>query len=133
MNAILKKAVENYIESIEGEIGECKSNPKKGFVAKISIFGDVKYDIYVVLPKIKLDYIAQLWFGDSEMYDIEDLTKEVANLIVGNAKIIAQEKGIKFDISTPSYEGEYKKLEYDEILKFKFKSRCFYLLFKENK
>ena len=132
MNTILKQAVENYIESIDGHIKECKAKPHTGFVAKISTEGDLEYDIFVILPKTKLNYIAELWFGDKNNYDIEDLTKEIANLIVGNGKIVAKEKGIEFNISIPEFLGEYtKQIKYDDILKFKFRNRCFYLLFKE--
>jgi len=131
MNIILTDAIKNYIESIEANISKCKANPKKGYVAKISINGDENMDIFVVVPEIKLDYIAQLWFGDKSDYDKEDLTKEIINQIVGNAKIIASKKGINFDISTPKYLGEYKKINYDNILKYKFKNRCFYILMKE--
>ncbi|RUM56767.1 MAG: hypothetical protein DSY40_01720 [Nautilia sp.] len=131
MNTILKEAINNYIETIEGSISKCKVNPKKGYVAKISINGDENMDIFVVLPKNKLDYIAELWFGDKNDYDIGDLTKEIANQIVGNAKLIASKKNINFDISTPEFIGEYKKIEYDDILKFKFNNRCFYILIKE--
>jgi len=131
MKSIFKEAVKNYIESIEGNVSDCKVNPHKGFVSKIDINGDENYEIFIVVPKAKLDYIAELWFGDSSEYDIDDLTKEIANLIVGNAKIIAQEKGVNFDISTPEFIGEYEKIEYDDILKFKFENRCFYIIFKE--
>jgi len=131
MKNIFKEAVKNYIESIEGNVSDCKVNPHKGFVSKIDINGDENYEVFIVVPKAKLDYIAELWFGDSSEYDIDDLTKEIANLIVGNAKIIAQEKGVNFDISTPEFIGEYEKMEYDDILKFKFENRCFYVIFKE--
>jgi chemotaxis protein CheY-P-specific phosphatase CheC len=131
MNTILTDAIKNYIESIESKISECKANPKKGYVAKISINGDENMDIFVVIPKLKLDYIAKLWFGNKEDYDKEDLTKEIANQIIGNAKILASKKGINFDISTPEYLGEYQNIEYNNILKYKFKNRCFYILMKD--
>ena len=131
MQKIFKEAVKNYLETIEAKFSKCKVNPNKGFVAKIDIKGDENYEIFVVVPKIKLDYIAELWFGDSNDYDVEDLVKEIANLIVGNAKVIAENKGVNFDISTPEFLGEYKDIKYDDILKFKFKNRCFYVIFKE--
>ena len=131
MKKIFKEAVKNYIESIEGNIEECKVNPHKGFMAKINISGDENYDIFIVVPKAKLDYIAELWFGDKNEYDVDDLTKEITNLIVGNAKIIAEKKGVHFNISTPIFLGEYEKFKYDDILKFKFENRCFYVIFKE--
>jgi len=130
MEKILKEAVKNYIDSIEAELGECKVEPHSGYVAKISISGDKNYDIYVVIPKIKLEYISELWFGDKNDYDTKDLVKEIANLIIGNAKVIAENKGINFNISTPEFLGEYENIDYDDILKFKFHNRCFYVLFK---
>jgi len=132
MNTILKEAIKNYIESIEAKISECKTTPKKGFVSKISINGDENMDIFVVLPEKKLDYIATLWFGDSDDYEKDDLTNEIINQIVGNAKIIAERKGINFNISTPEYLGDYKKTNFSDILKFKFKNRCFFVLIKEH-
>jgi CheY-specific phosphatase CheX len=132
MQKILKEAVNNYINSLDTHLRECKVNPHTGFVSYIDIKGDFNYTIFIVIPKFKLDYIAELWFGDKNDYDIEDLTKEIVNLIVGNAKVIAQKKGKFFEITTPVFMGEYKKIKYDDILKFKFKHRCFYLLFKEN-
>ena len=131
MQSIFKEAVKNYLESIEANLDECKADPHTGFVSKVDINGDENYEIFVVIPKVKLDYIAELWFGDSSDYDTEDLVKEISNLIVGNAKVIAENKGIHFDISTPEFLGEYEDMEYNDILKFKFKNRCFYLLFKE--
>ena len=131
MQHIFKEAVKNYLESIEAKFDECKVDPHKGFVAKIDINGDENYEIFVVVPQIKLDYIAELWFGDSNDYDVEDLVKEIANLIVGNAKVIAENKGINFNISTPKFLGEYEDIKYDDILKFKFQNRCFYVIFKE--
>jgi CheY-specific phosphatase CheX len=130
MEKILKEAVRSYVKSIEVEVKDCKVTPTKGFVAKVDIDGDLNYSIFLVVPKYKLDYIAGLWFGDKNDYDVEDLTKEISNLIVGNAKVIAQKKGKNFNISTPQFLGEYKNIEYDDILKFKFHNRCFYLLFK---
>jgi len=128
MKHIFKEAVKNYLESIEATFDECKSNPKRGLVSKIEITGDENYDIFIVIPKKKLDYVANLWFGDSEDYDEKDLLEEITNLIVGNAKMIGEGRGINFEISLPKFIGEYQKLEYNDILKFKFKNRCFYII-----
>jgi len=130
MKKILTDAVKNYLESIEAKLEECNTPLDTGFVSKISITGDKQFDIYVILPKTKLDYVSNLWFGDDN-YDIEDLSKEIANLIVGNAKVIAQNQGINFNISTPEYLGEDIKIEYDDVLNFKFADNCFHIIFKE--
>jgi len=130
MFAIFKNAVDKFLESIEGEAIECKSTPKSGYMSEIDIKGDVLYKIYVVLQKTHLDAVSEIYFGDKN-YDIDDLLNEITNQIVGNAKVVAVEHKINFDISIPKYLGEYKKVESDYLLKFKFKNRCFYLMFKE--
>jgi CheY-specific phosphatase CheX len=61
-----------------------------------------------------------------------DLTNEIANMIVGNAKVVASKKGIDFNISVPQFLGEYQNnIDYDDVLSFKYKGVCFYVLFKE--
>ncbi len=128
---IIKKSVYNFVDSIEGKVEECNETLKNGFVSKISIFGDENYDFYIVVPHEKLSYIANYYFGDHN-YDAEDLTKEIANQIIGNAKIIAKNKSKNFDISIPEFLGEYNdNIKYDDILSFKFNGdKCFYILFK---
>jgi len=131
MYNIIKKAVVNFIDSVEAQIKDCNEPLKTGYVSKISIEGDENYDIYIIIPHEKLSYIANYYFGDEE-YDAEDLTKEIANQIIGNAKIIAAEKDINFDISVPEFLGEFDgNIEFDDILSFKFNDdKCFYILFK---
>ncbi|ACM92439.1 conserved hypothetical protein [Nautilia profundicola AmH] len=128
---IIKEAVKNFMDSIEAKADECNEELGNGFVSKIAITGDENYDIYIIVPHEKLSYIANYYFGDDD-YDTEDLTKEIANQIIGNAKIIAAEKNINFDISVPEFLGEFdKNIEYDDMLSFKFNGdKCFYILFK---
>lgn len=131
MIEIIKESVKNYLLSLEANFNECKTKNIKGFVSKIEINGDKEADIYVVIPKRKLEYVAKFWFGEPD-YDIKDLTNEIVNLIIGNAKKSASEKNIYFNISTPEFLGEFNKnIEYDDVLSFKYKNICFYILFKE--
>jgi hypothetical protein len=131
MIEIIKKSVKNYLESLEADFNECQDKNINGYVSKIEISGDKNADIYLVVPRKKLEYISEYWFGDQN-FEEKDLTNEIANLIIGNAKIISSEKDINFNISTPEFLGEYKnQIEYDDILSFKYKDICFYILFKE--
>jgi len=130
MNGILKKACENFAKSLGLEVKECNDSNIKGYVSKISISGDMNYDIFLVLPKEKLDMISEIFFESTE-YDLEDLAKEIANLIVGNSKIVAGDKNINFDISTPEFLGEYKEIPHDEELCFESRGVKFYILYKE--
>ena len=131
MIAILEEAVKNYLQSIEVEFDKCSGGSHQGLVSKIIISGDKNLDVFVMSPVSKLSHIAELWFGDKDDYDKQDLTNEIANLIVGNAKIIATSKGVNFDISTPEFLGEKSDIAYDDVLEFKFKDECFYVMFKE--
>jgi CheY-specific phosphatase CheX len=130
MFVIFKTAVNKFLESIDGEAIECKSSPASGYMSEIDIKGDVLYKIYVVFQKTHLDAVSEIYFGDTN-YEIDDLLNEITNQIVGNAKVVANEHNTHFDISIPQYLGEYKKIDSDYLLKFKFKNRCFYLIFKE--
>jgi len=131
MYNIIKKAVKNFTDSVEAEISECKDENANGYTGKISVHGDENYDIYIVIPDEKLSYIAKYYFGEEE-FDAEDLTKEIANQIIGNAKIIAAEKNISFDISVPEFLGKYEEgLNYDESMAFRFNNgKCFHIFFK---
>ncbi len=132
MNSILKKACENFANSLGFEIEECKNGRIMGYVSKISVSGDKNFDIYVVLPKEKLEFISEILLGDRESYDLEDLTNEIANLIIGNSKIVAGEENINFDISTPDFLGEYEgNIDYDDKLCFKADGIKFFILYKE--
>lgn len=127
----MKEAVRCFVDSIEAYIDDCKEEKIEGFVSKISIRGDENYDVYVVIPYEKLIYMSRYYFGEDEC-DSKDLTNEIANLIIGNAKIIAAKKNINFNISTPEFLGEYKEIGYDEKLSFRFnRHKCFFILFKK--
>ena len=132
MDNILFKSCENFANSLGFNIIKCKDENIRGFVAEVDIKGDLNYKIYVVLPKEKLDMISEAFFGDKD-YDIEDLTKEVANLIVGNSNVVAAEENINFDISVPKYLGEYKNIDYDGKICLKSNGVNFFVLYKENK
>jgi hypothetical protein len=131
MFSIFKEAVKNFMDSVEAKADECNEEVKEGYVSKITIDGDENYDIYIVVPHEKLSYIANYYFGE-DSFDVEDLTKEIANQIIGNAKIIAAEKNVSFNIGVPEFLGEFDgNINYDDILSFRFNGgKCFYILFK---
>ncbi|NPA87934.1 MAG: chemotaxis protein CheX [Epsilonproteobacteria bacterium] len=127
---ILKRSATEFANSLDATLEECNEKNIRGYVSKISIKGDENYDIFVVLPKDKLDLVSELFFGDTE-YETDDLSNEIANLIIGNAKVQAEDKNIKFNISTPEFLGEYTDIEHDEMYCFKMNGKDFYILLKE--
>ncbi len=129
MEKFFVKAAENFAQSIGAEINHCESEVKEGFISEIDIRGDENIDIFLVLPKDVLDIVSELLFGDTD-YDIEDLSKEIANLIVGNAKVLASDEDIHFDITTPKFH-KHINMDYDKKIDLSIQGKCFSILFKE--
>ena len=127
MEKFLDKAVENFVKSIGGELGECKSSHEDGFVSKIEIKGDLDQGVYIFVPKETLDKISMLLFGDTD-YDLKDLTNEIANLIVGNAKVIAADNNVHFNISTPEFV-DIKDIQYKNRKDYSIDGECFSILY----
>jgi len=131
MFEILKEAGKNFADSLGATFEVCDKKNLRGYVSKVDIEGDENYSVYLVLPKEKLDKVSELFFGEI-MYEPDDLSKEVANLIVGNSKVVAASRGINYNISVPEYLGEFKdnKIEWDEMWCFYFDGIDFYILLK---
>ena len=131
MNSILYKACENFAKSLSTDIKRCKSGDIKGYVGRISVTGDKNYDFYVVIPREKLEMVSEIFFGDKDEYDLEDMTKEITNLIIGNSKVIAGEQNIDFEISTPEFLGEYNGIDFDDFICLESGGVKFFILYKE--
>jgi len=123
------EAAKNFANSLGLEINECKEEVKQGYVSKIEISGDLNYDVYLLVPGKVLSKVSFIFFCEEEC-DIEDMTNEIANLIVGNAKVLAKEDGVSFNISTPTFLGD-GKIDYDKRLDLALDDECFAILFKE--
>jgi len=128
MEKFFIKAAENFAKSLGLNFDKCKNEVKEGFVSKIEIKGDLNFDVYILIPKKTLDLVSISLFGDDD-YDLADLTNEIANLIIGNAKVVAEEE-VSFDISTPEFLDE-KKIDFDTKVDLSIDKECFAILFKE--
>jgi len=127
MDKFFDKAVENFVKSIGGEFGKCENLHNDGFVSKIDIKGDINKGIYIFAPKKTLDKISMLLFGDTD-YDLKDLTNEIANLIVGNAKVIASDENVNFNISTPEFV-DIKDIKYENRKDYSIDGECLSILY----
>jgi len=127
MDEFLDKAVENFIKSIGGTFGKCNNPNKEGFISKIELKGDINKTIYLFIPKETLDTVSMLLFGETE-YDLLDLTNEIANLIVGNAKVIASKNNVNFNISTPEFL-DLKNIKYDTKKNYSIDGECFSIFY----
>ena len=127
MDKFLDKAVENFVESIGGKLGKCKNIHNDGVISEIKVQGDVNKGVYIFVPKETLDKISMLLFGDTD-YDLKDLTNEIANLIVGNAKVIASGENVNFNISTPKFL-DIKDIKYENRKDYSIDGECLSILY----
>jgi len=124
----INESVKEFIESVGGEYNNCEKEVKEGFIGKIEVEGDLNYDVYLKFPKYTLDIVSELLFGDEE-YDLEDLLKEIVNIVVGKAKVFASNKNIHFDISIPEFI-EQKEISFDEKQSYSINGKCFTVFIK---
>ena len=84
----------------------CSLEP--AYASSIDIHGDENYTITVFVREKSLKAMAFLFLFDDAPTDevLQDLINEIANIVVGRAKVTASEKHqVKFDITTPTYQG----------------------------
>ncbi len=135
MIEFLDKASEKFFNNILNlKIQDCKTkNYSEALCSKISIYkNNDKYDIIFLFKKTTINLISEhlLFEKKPDNETIYDLLKEIANLIVGNAKMLMEENDSKsvYALSTPEYMGivkNIKELNFSKILMKKVHNRCF--------
>ncbi|TLD97506.1 chemotaxis protein CheX [Helicobacter jaachi] len=99
---------------------------KKGYLSKISMLG-THNDVFLLFNKAFLRIFCADFLGDKNPSEqsLEDMARELANLVVGRAKVMTQELGKNFNISTPEYLGYRLIKNYDHGLHFRLsRGRC---------
>ena len=118
----IQKASENFcIHQIRLEHSLCDGVTKKRtLIAYIDIDTDdlKKYRVYVASDINFMQRITELFLEEKESDEetLIDMTLETANLLIGSAKVIAEEENINpYTINTPRFEkiGEFD-FEYDQ-------------------
>jgi CheY-specific phosphatase CheX len=112
----IERAAENFsIHQLESKC-EKQSNSSKmrTFIAYIDVndTGGSVYRVYLGCEKPLMQEIAAIFLAEDESNDetLTDLTLEVANMVIGSAKVLAEEEDIApFSITTPIFE------KYDEF------------------
>ena len=117
---------QSFIEVLQESINKTPKDSilpiKKGYLTKISMLknGAVDKDVFLLFDKAFLKIVAKAMLEEDnpDKATLEDMAKELANLIVGHAKVLAKgDKG--FNISVPSYLGYKLIKDYDSGLHFK--------------
>lgn len=95
---------------------------KKGYLTSIEMIGR-ETNVLLVFNKPFLKTMCLNFLGDENPSDdaLEDMARELANLTVGHAKVIAQERKINFNISTPEFLGIRVIKDYDQGIHFRLR------------
>lgn len=130
----IEQATNNFFNEIIGiEINPSKSIGKNLYGVAMSMYENGEETLwYLLFQKHTLNEFSKaLLFEDSLNEDeLDDLVKEVANMIIGSAKVILETANIQnsYNISTPDFLGHipnYKLLKLEEFLLYKVKNRSF--------
>jgi len=133
-------ATENFFRDILSlDIKRCKNTKAKDlFCSQINFFkADRKLTFNFYFKKETLKNISEIFLFERELDEksMKDLTNEIANLIIGSAKVLAEDEDEKsrFKISTPKFMGIAKASDIDfaNAQLFKIKNRCFIIEMKE--
>ena len=102
---ILEKSFLEVMQTLNASLHPHPTPLTQGHLASIKL-NDAT--IYILASTPLLTLLAQnLLFEDNpDAATLQDMTKELANLIAGKAKVLSQEKGQAASISTPLFCGE---------------------------
>jgi len=118
----VKEAAEHFCTHQIGASCEIKEAPtdKRTLIAYIDIQAQdgSQYRVYIASDNDFMQRVSKLFLEEdkSDENTLKDMTLETANLIVGSAKVIAEELGIPYTIGTPHFEkiGMFD-FDYDEL------------------
>ena len=102
---ILEKSFLEVMQTLNASLHPHPTPLTQGYLASIKLNDTT---IYILASTPLLTLLAQnLLFEDNpDAATLQDMTKELANLIVGKAKVLSQEKGQAASISTPLFCGQ---------------------------
>lgn len=118
----VEKAAQNFCVHQIGATCNIKDVPtkKRTLIAYIDIQAQNagKYRIYIAADNDFMQRVSKLFLEEDESDEetLKDMTLETANLIIGSAKVIAEELGNPYTIGTPHFEkvGQFD-YNYDEL------------------
>lgn len=121
---------------LDSEVSLFESCPINSYyAAAIDIRGDANHSVTVYINKKSLAKMAYLFlFEENPDNDVlKDLIKEITNLIVGKAKVLAADAGLNFDISTPRFISDNTTVDQNDLeINFMFENEIFSIAAKAN-
>lgn len=136
MLVAINSSIEYLCREILGEnVQKGKSIGKNFYGASIPLVCNKKEShYYLFLKQDTLKEFGKSFLGDEVLCEegLNDMCKEVANLIVGRAKSILQDTNpkIKYKLGTPEYLGKVSPpfpIKLDDFTIYKLKNRTFVL------
>lgn len=113
MHSFILTAAENFcIHQIRSPHHLCEGvSKKRTLIAYIDVEADCnkKYRIYIGCEKTLLQCLCEIFLGEeiSDTETLNDMLLETTNMIIGNAKVLAQDSRIhSFTLSTPHILAE---------------------------
>lgn len=139
MRAIIDSAVRFLCTKTLGfDIVSAKSLGSGFYGSSIPLYANgVEYHFYLFFKRDTLKNFAVALMGVDELVDadLDDLSREIANQIIGKAKILLSEtEGGEYALGTPEFLGEVKNfnVKLDEKLLYKMKNRTFQVGYKRH-
>lgn len=122
---ILKLALVSAIkESLNIDLNETSIALKQSFSSKINL-GENTFIVIInkaLINKFALDFLND---ENPNLDSIQEITKEISNLIIGKAKVLFEENNNILKLGTPIFIGKDKIKKYNYSIHFKFKTfRC---------
>jgi CheY-specific phosphatase CheX len=134
----IEEAAKNFCTHQIGQTCELTDNPinDNTYIASIDITtADSKtFRVFLAFDKASIQKVSSLFLEENESDDetLKDMILETTNLIVGSAKVIAQESDRSFDIGTPHFQKiDMFDFDFDEIRTFKMGENSFIIAIKE--
>lgn len=106
----IEQAAKNFCLHQLGQNCEVKQgvSTKRTLIAYIDIESakNKRYRAYIASDYPFMQKVSELFLEEEQSNEetLKDMTLETANLIVGSAKVLAEEQQIAFDIQTPFFE-----------------------------
>ncbi len=107
----------------------CRSRPKQsGYTAHIPFSaeetGDAVATVWIQRATLKKVSQILLFESDPDEETLEDLTAELANFIVGHAKMLASDRNLPCQMKTPEFVGIMPLQKSGKTLLYKAENRC---------
>jgi len=129
MKNLLDTSLHHIFTEYGFEVKKCKSLPKhEGYTSEIPYLNEKREErvatIWVQKATLKKLCSLLIFEDNPDEATMEDMTKELANLIVGHAKMLAHNQNLEFDIKLPRFTGIRKPNPKLETLMYKIENRC---------